>query len=158
MVYTPEKNTGNISNSKSLKGYVAQLGAGTKIQAYLQDAINTATASKGDQVVAVISSNLTYNGIVIAPQGSIIYGSMTKARNATYGSRNGRVIINFNRIVTPENKIYDISTEEIDFAVTNDGKIKESIGNAVAGAAVGALLGFFLGLYFVTLNYHNILY
>lgn len=129
-----------------LKGYVAQLSAGTTIQAYLQNAINTAIASKGEQIVAVISSNVTYNGVVIFPQGSLIYGKLTTARSATYGSRNGRVVIDFNQIITPENKVYNISTEAIDFTVSNDGKFKASVGNAVQNAALGALAGLVFAL------------
>ena len=140
-VFTPPSNYNNNQSNTALKGYVTQLAAGTKIEAYLQNAINTSTATKGDSVVAVLSSDLSFNGIVIAPQGSLVYGSLSKARNATYGSRNGRVVITFDRIVTPENKVYEISTEEIDFDVTNEGKFAESAKNAISSAAVGAILG-----------------
>ena len=127
--------------SQSLKGYVAQLSEGTKINAYLQNAINTSTAAEGDKVLAVVTSDLKHRGVVIAPQGSVLYGTLTKARHATYGSRNGRVVINFNQLVTPENKVYNITTEEIDFTVTNDGKIGSTVQKAALGAVVGALTG-----------------
>ena len=139
--FTPPTTQSQQQSQGSLRGYVAQIATGTKIPVYLQNAINTSTASKGDKVVAVLTGNLTYNGAVIAPQGSLMVGSLSKARNATYGSRNGRVVINFNQIITPDNKTYDISTEEIDFTVTNEGKIGESAKNAVVSAAVGALTG-----------------
>lgn len=129
----------------SYKGYVTQLSAGTKIQAYLQNAINTATASKGDQIVAILTNSLTYNGMEIAPQGSIVYGSLSKARPATYGSRNGRVVIDFNQLVTPENKVYNISTEAIDFTVSNEGKVSESLKSAAGAAVAGALVGLLFG-------------
>lgn len=127
------------------KGYVAQLSSGTKIQAYLQNAINTATAAKGDQIVAVLTNPLTYNGLEVFPQGSLVYGTLSKARPATYGSRNGRVVINFNQLVTPENKTYNISTEAIDFTVSNEGKVAESIKSAAGAAVAGALVGLLVG-------------
>ncbi len=127
------------------KGYITQLNAGTKIQAYLQNAINTATASQGDQVIAVLTNALTYNGQEVAPQGSLVYGSLSKARPATYGSRNGRVVINFNQLVTPDNKTYNIATEEIDFTVSNEGKIGRSVSSAASAALVGALVGLLFG-------------
>ncbi len=127
------------------QGYVAQLEAGTKIQAYLQNAINTATASQGDKIVAVLTNPLSYNGMEVAPQGSLVYGTLSKARPATYGSRNGRVVINFNQLVTPENKIYNISTEEIDFTVSNEGKVANSIKGAAGAAIAGALVGLLAG-------------
>ncbi len=139
--FTPPTQNEQRNQSVSLKGYVAQLAAGTKFQAYLQDAINTATAIKGDQIIAVLSQDLVYNGITVAPQGSIIYGTLSKARSATYGSRNGRVVINFNQIITPDNKVYNIAAEEIDFTVSNEGKVAETVKNAAASAIAGALVG-----------------
>ena len=141
-------NNYNYNNSQSanmLKGYVAQVDKGTKIQAYLQGAINTSSAAIGDQVVAVLTQDLSYNGNVIAPQGSLVYGTLSYARHATYGSRNGRVIINFNQLVTPDSKTYNISTEEVDFTVSNDGKVKSVASNAVVGAVVGGLAGLLIG-------------
>jgi len=144
-VFTPPK-TQQTNQSNVLKGSVVQLSTGTKFQAYLQNAINTATAAKGDQIVAVLMENLNYNGAVIAPQGSLLYGTLSIARNATYGSRNGRVVINFTQLVTPENKTYNISTEAIDFTVSNEGKIAESAKAALGTAAVGAVAGLLFAL------------
>ena len=142
----PQQNSQQqYSQPAMYKGYVAQLNAGTKLQAYLQNAINTASASQGDQVIAVLTNALTYNGQEVAPQGSLVYGSLSKARPATYGSRNGRVVINFNQLVTPDNKVYNISTEEIDFTVSNEGKIGESVSNAAGAALLGALAGLLFG-------------
>ena len=134
------------SSQKVYSGYIAQLQAGTKFNVYLQNAINTATASQGDTVIAVMQDNLTYNGNIVIPQGSLVYGTLTKARNATYGSLNGKIVINFNKIVTPENMVYDISTEKIDFVVSNEGKVSESAKSAISSAAVGALLGLLFGV------------
>jgi len=134
------------TSQKVYSGYIAQLQAGTKFNVYLQNAINTATASQGDSVIAVMQDNLIYNGNIVIPQGSLVYGTLTKARNATYGSLNGKIVINFNKIVTPENMIYNISTEKIDFVVSNEGKVSESAKSALSSAAAGALLGLLFGL------------
>lgn len=142
----PASNTYAAETSpNALQGYVAQVDKGTKLQAYLQNAVNTSSASVGDQVIAVLTTDLAYNGTVVAPQGSMVYGTLTYARHATYGSRNGRVVINFNQLVTPENKTYNISTEEVDFTVTNDGKFKAVASDAVVGAIVGGLAGLVVG-------------
>ena len=132
-------------SSNSLKGYVAKIEDGTKLKIYLQNAINTATAVEGDRVIGVISQDLKYNGVSVIPQGSLVYGILTKARHATYGSRNGRVVIDFNQIVTPDGKTYDISTEKIDFTVTNDGKVASVAKDVVVGAIVGGLAGLLIG-------------
>lgn len=132
-------------NSNTYKGYVANVESGTKIKIYLQGAINTATAVEGDRVIAVLTDNLTHNGYVVAPQGSLVYGILTKARHASYGSRNGRVVIDFNQLVTPEGKTFNIETEKIDFTVTNEGKVGRVASNVAVGAIVGALGGLIVG-------------
>ena len=142
----PAQNNQQYVQQNVYRGYVTQLNAGTKMQAYLQNAINTATAAKGDQIIAVLTNGLTYNGQEIAPQGSIVYGTLSKARPATYGSRNGRVVINFNQLVTPDNKAYSISAEEIDFTVSNEGKVSESLKSAAGAAVAGAVVGLLFGL------------
>ena len=146
-VFEPPTQNSNqtMVRPTTYQGYVAQLSAGTKIEAYLQNSINTATASKGDQITAVLTNGLKYNGMEVAPQGSVVYGSLAKARPATYGSRNGRVVINFNKLVTPENRVYDISTEEIDFTVSNEGKVGNSLKSAAGAAIAGALVGLLVG-------------
>ncbi len=141
----PRQNEQQYTQSAVYRGYVTQLNAGTKFQAYLQNSINTATAQKGDQIIAVLTNGLTYNGHEVAPQGSLVYGSLSKARPATYGSRNGRVVINFTQLVTPDNKTYNISTEEIDFTVSNEGKVNESLKSAAGAALAGALVGLLVG-------------
>ena len=132
-------------NSNSYKGYVANVESGTKINIYLQSAINTSSAVEGDRVIAVLTEDLMYNGCVVAPQGSLVYGILTKARHATYGSRNGRVVIDFNQLVTPEGKTFNIETEKIDFTVTNEGKVSRVASNVAVGAVVGALTGLLIG-------------
>ena len=141
----PTSNEQQYTQPSVYRGYVAQLSAGTKIQAYLQNAINTATASKGDQIVAVLTAPLTHNGQEVAPQGSLVYGALTKARPGSYGSRNGRVVISFNQLVTPDNRTYNISTEEIDFTVSNEGKVGNSLKSAAGAAVAGALVGLLVG-------------
>lgn len=139
---TTSRTTGATN---TYKGHVANVASGTKINIYLQSAINTASATQGDRIIAVLTEDLKYNGYTIAPQGSLVYGILTKARHATYGSRNGRVVIDFNQLVTPEGKTFDISTEKIDFTVTNEGKVAHVASNVAVGAIVGALGGLLVG-------------
>lgn len=134
-----------VKLQNSLRGYVAQISSGVKFGAYLQNPINTAVATVGEKVTAVLTSNVNYNGYTVFPQGSVLYGELVKARHAAYGSRNGRVVINFNQLVTPDNKVYNISAEKIDFTVTNDGKVASVAENAAVGALIGGLVGLLFG-------------
>ena len=139
-------------NSNILKGYVGEVATGTTFGVYLQTPINTATAQQGDQITAVLTEDWVYKNNVIAPQGSIVSGYLSKARAAAYGSRNGRVVIDFNQITTPEGKTYNISAEAIDFTVTNDGKWSKVAGNVVGMTIAGALVG----LLFAAIGGNNI--
>ena len=152
--YTFDEPKNNITQTKVPKqennsfygGYITQIASGTKFNVYLQNAINTATASQGDSVIAVVQDGINYGNTVIIPQGSLVYGTLKKARSAKYGSISGRIVIDFNKIVTPDNHVYNISTENIDFAVANEGKVAESAKNAASTAAVGAIVGLLVGL------------
>lgn len=142
---TAKKNA-EPENTTVLKGYVGQIAKGTSFPAYLQTPINTATARYSDAVNAVLTENWTYQGNVIAPQGSVVSGAISKARPATYGSRNGRVVVVFDRITTPEGKNYKISAEPFDVTVTNDGKFNTTVQSVAVGAALGALAGLLIGI------------
>ncbi|MBR1908544.1 TrbI/VirB10 family protein [bacterium] len=148
-VYTPQQTP----QSTTLKGYVGKVEKGTSFKIYLQTPINTATANKGDTVTAVLTDDWTYNGHIIAPQGSLVTGYLSKARHATYGSLNGRVVINFNKLTAVDGKTYDISVEDVDFTVTNDGKLKSSARNIAYGALWGALGGLVVALCSRDVNY-----
>ena len=128
-----------------LSGYVANVGRGSKLQAYLQNPINTATAKSGDLVEAVLKEDWIINNKVIAPQGSVVYGALTRAKSASIGMQSGKIQISFYKIVTPDNVSYDLETQNIDFNVENEGVVANTAGKAVAGAAIGALLGLAIG-------------
>ena len=142
---TTTVKSSNTASNKVLKGYVGQIPKGTMFKSYLQTPVNTATANVGDSIIAILTDDWMYNGSVIAPQGSVLSGTIVKAKSARYGSRNGSVDIDFNTLQTGK-KTYNISTEKIEFDVSNDGKIGKVSKNVLAGAATGALLGLLIGL------------
>jgi len=142
---TTTSSTYSKQDNSTLSGYVAQIQKGTKFDVYLQNPINTSTASVGDKVIAVLTNDWTYNGYTIAPQGSLVYGELTLAHPAQYGSRNGRVVIKFNQLVTPTGTTLNIKTEKVDFSVDNDGKLVSSVKNVAVGAIIGALGGLLVG-------------
>lgn len=141
-----QQRSGRVVSQEVLRGYVGQISKGTTFKAYLQTPINTANANVGDNVVAVLSEDWTYNNCVVAPQGSTVTGTLTKARHATYGSMNGRVVIDFKQIRTPEGKVYDVSLDTIDFVVSNDGKINSVVSTVATQVVIGAVLGLLVGL------------
>lgn len=141
-----QQRSGRVVSQDVLRGYVGQISRGTTFNAYLQTPVNTANANVGDKVTAVLSEDWVYNNCVVAPQGSMVYGTLTKARHATYGSMNGRVVIEFNQIKTTEDKVYDVSVDKVDFVVSNDGKVKSVVTKVATQAIIGAVLGLVVGL------------
>lgn len=125
----------------TLQGFAGKIGKGENLKVYLQNAINTATAAEGDVVNAVLKEDWKYKDFTVAPAGSVLTGSVVKASSAKHGSRNGSVDFVFNKIHTPDGKMLDISTEKVEFNVSNDGKVKQVLVSTVAMAAVGALIG-----------------
>ncbi len=141
---TPQRTT--LSNPKVLHGSVQKVGKGTVLDVYLQHAINTATASVGDNVVAILKNNWLVDSQIVAPQGSVLYGTLTKADHARIGMRNGGVEIDFNKLVTPDGKTYNLVTQKIDFDVTNEGAVSSSIKKVATATAIGAAAGILLSL------------
>lgn len=137
----------NQTVSKSvLKGGILKVAKGSKFNVYIETPLDTSTACVGDEVRAILTNDWVYNGMVVAPQGSVVTGNLSKARHATYGSRNGRVVFTFDKLITPDGQTMFISTDKIDFTVTNDGKLAKSLSNVAVGAAVGALAGLLVGV------------
>ena len=136
----------SLSNPKVLQGTVKKVGKGSAMDIYLQHAINTATANEGDSVTAVLKNSWVADSYMIAPQGSLLYGNLTKAEHAKMGMRNGYVQIDFNKLITPDGKTYNLVTQKIDFEVTNEGKVKSSITKVATATALGALVGLGLAL------------
>lgn len=134
------------NSDDTLTGYIAKIEKGTSFEAYLKNSINTATAEKNDIITAVLTEDWIYNDILIAPQGSILKGKVSKAKAASIGYRNGFVQIDFDTLETPNKEIYKISVEEIDFEVDSEGKFKNAAGKVIRGAVLGAICGLIYAL------------
>lgn len=142
---TNAMNNNQNNDSDVWTGYVTQIPVGTTFDVYLQSAVNTATAQKGDEVVGILTKNWTYRGYTIAPQGSRVVGIITKANSAGMAQRDGKVKFEFTQLQTDEGKVYQISTEEIEFKVDSEGKVQSNVGRVVGGAALGAVVGLIFG-------------
>lgn len=148
-VYNFEYSSSNVKSAivqkteyaSKLKGYVAQIDKGVGFGVYLQNSIYTGNAKKGDAVIAVLKEDWMYGGYKIAAQGSTLYGCVEEARKASKGFRNGSVSIAFYKMQTPDGRVYDLSTEKINFDVSNEGKAKSTIVSVGIAAGVGAALG-----------------
>lgn len=144
-------NKSNVNNNfagstqNALYGYVAQIDAGTKIDVYLQNAIDTSMMSNGEAVTAILTNGISVGNKIVIPQGSAVRGHVIKVNSSGYAYRNGKAEITFDEIVTPDGQTYDISVDKVIFKGKAEGVAKNVAGKVFLGAALGALTGLLIG-------------
>ncbi len=120
--YTPIKlnQEKNINIKKELTGSVIEIPEGTTFSITFDSGINSGSLEKNDKLIASLKKDFIYNGSLIAPEGSLVYGNATYAKNAGYAYGSGALEINFNQIITPDRNIIEISTEKIYIEAKNE--------------------------------------
>lgn len=126
--YTPIKlnQEKNINIKKELTGSVIEIPEGTTFSITFDSGINSGSLEKNDKLIASLKKDFIYNGSLIAPAGSLVYGNATYAKNAGYAYGSGALEINFNQIITPDRNIIEISTEKIYIEAKNERAKKMS--------------------------------
>ena len=84
--------------------------------------------------------DFVYNGLLIAPAGSLVYGNATYAKNAGYAYGSGALEINFNQIITPDGNIIAISTEKI-YIEEKSERAKKMTRDMLIGALGSMVVG-----------------
>lgn len=142
----------NVQNVNSLQGSVTYVPAGNIANVMLSNAINSETATVGSAVSATLTNDFVYNGKLIASRGSVLNGTIIKAKKAGYGNRNGQIQVVFNNLRTPQG--YNIPINAVFKTDDNTGILKggtkmegakEYAKNTVIGAGAGAALGTAMG-------------
>lgn len=126
--YTPIKlnQEKNINIKKELTGSVIEIPEGTTFSITFDSGINSGSLEKNDKLIASLKKDFIYNGSLIAPAGSLVYGNATYAKNTGYAYGSGALEINFNQIITPDGNIIEISTEKIYIEAKNERAKKMS--------------------------------
>lgn len=123
-----------------LKGQVVYITAGASFNAILQSSISSASLTKGDTIAAVLQDDWYHNSVLIAPQGSIVYGRAVETEKARGGYGNGSLSILFDELLTPKGDKLLLTSNVVEIVVENKRWWKVA-ANIVGGAAVGALIG-----------------
>lgn len=148
--YTPQYNQG--FNANTLKGRVVVVPSGTMIPAIAASNISSETLSVGDNVSLSLGTPFYYNGVVLAPAGSMINGMAVMVEKAGRTGRNGQLKVKFTNIMTPNGQNIPISAK----IATNDNsgilmggttkdRAKDIAKDTVVGTASGAVLGTAIG-------------
>lgn len=133
---------------RQLYGSVVKVPAGTSFDVTFDSGISSGSLEKDDRLTVRLTRDFTYNGQLIAPSGSLVYGSASDAKNAGYAYGNAQIELNFNEILTPDGNVFQISTENI-YMETKSERAKKmthdvvigALGSLIAGAAFTALGG-----------------
>ena len=151
--YTNVPYTQTTKNASTpLQGYVVAVPAGINMQVTTTSQLSSDNLSLGQAVSVVLSKDLIYNGVTIAPAGSTVSGNVTLVRKGGHAGKNGQLQIRFTQITTPYGNVVPISA----MIKTDDGTgilksasasdtAKDYAKDAVIGSAAGAILGTALG-------------
>jgi len=133
---------------KQLNGYVVKVPAGTTFNVTFDSGISSGSLEKDDRLTVRLAQDLKYNGVLIAPSGSLVYGTATDAEAAGYAYGSGSIELNFNEILTPDGSMIKISTEKIYLKAESERAQKMTrdivvgaLGSMLIGAALTALGG-----------------
>ncbi len=153
--YTPtlieENNPANTyftGPQPQLSGSVVTVPSGTTFYVTFDAGISSGSLEKNDRLTVRLTEDLRYNGILIAPAGSLVYGSAIDATAAGLAYGSGAIEINFNQILTPDGNVINISTEKIYMKAKSERAQKMTrdivigaLGSMLVGAAFTALGG-----------------
>ena len=145
-------NTYNAQNTGNLQGKVTYVPAGTVSTVMLSNSLSSESTTVGSPVSVTLVNDLMYNGKLIASKGSVLNGTVIKAKKAGFGNRNGQIQAMFNAMTTPQG--YNIPVNAVFKTNDNSGILKGGLTkdsakdyakNTGVGAGAGAALGTAMG-------------
>ena len=127
---------------RTISGTVFVVPKGQEFEAMLQSSISSGSLTENDTIAAVLSKDWIYNGKLIAPAGSVVYGKSTDVKHAGYAYSNGRLAMSFDEVMTPSGDRIRLTSNKVFIDVKNNRAVKIATNvaiGAVGGVALGAL-------------------
>jgi hypothetical protein len=149
---TPEGGAADKTQiaSKVLQGYVHVVPTGTKIPIIMDTAVDSDTSQEGDEFEARTAEDLTIDGTIAVPAGSVIKGRIATLAAPKRLQRPGSVALKFDTVTTPDSRQIQLVAN----LVARGGVVHARRGMrdiaidtgifalpAVAGLAIGAVAG-----------------
>ena len=141
-----EFQTQTSPQQKVLYGNVVHVPAGTTFNVTFDSGISSGSLEKNDRLTVRLTEDLIFDGHLIVPANSLVYGSAVSSKNAGYAYGSGAMEINFNEILTPDGVLIPISTETIYLYAKSERALKMTrdivvgaLGSMLIGAAFTAL-------------------
>jgi hypothetical protein len=118
------------------------LPAGQEIDVRLQTTLSSETATPEQRFEATTAVDVTQNGAVLIPAGSVVRGVVTAVERPGRIERVGRLTLSFDQM-TVRGRDYPI--RGMATQVFESRGIRDEVGTAGAGAGVGGVIGGLLG-------------
>jgi hypothetical protein len=118
------------------------LPVGQELDVRLQSGLSSETAVAEQRFEATTVVDLTQDGRVLVPAGSVVRGVVSAVKRPGRIDREGSLTLSFDRIVVRgrEHPIRAMATQ-----VFESGGIREEVGTVGAGAGVGGVVGGIIG-------------
>lgn len=125
---------------KRYDGTVLYIPAGVEFKAQLQSSISSESLSENDTVAAVLCEDWVYNGHIVAPEGSVLYGKATDVKRAGYAYANGKLALSFEEVMTPAGDRIKLNSNKVYVDVKGNRALKTA-GTVAIGAIGGLVTG-----------------
>jgi len=119
-----------------------EIPVGTELDVRLQNTLNSGTAKVEDRFEGTTLADLSMDGRLLIPAGSVVRGVVTGVEPGTRTNRTARMTLSFDQI-TANGRSYPIRGT-VTQAIEGEG-IRGEAGRTAAGAGVGAIIGGILG-------------
>jgi hypothetical protein len=147
-VNTPQSSTSSVTQTApagptevnaSDRGVVP---AGQEIDVRLQTTLSSETATPEQRFEATTAVDVTQNGAVMIPAGSVVRGVVTAVERPGRIERVGRLTLSFDQMTV---RGRDFPIRGMATQVFESRGIRDEVGTAGAGAGVGGVIGGLLG-------------
>jgi hypothetical protein len=116
--------------------------AGQELDVRLQTALSSETSTPEQRFEATTAADVTQDGAVLIPAGSVVRGVVTAVERPGRLERVGRLTLSFDQM-TVRGRNYPI--RGMATQVFESGGIRDEVGTAGAGAGVGGVIGGLIG-------------
>jgi hypothetical protein len=119
-----------------------ELPIGARLPATLQQPISTQTTLQGTRFTAALSADVSRNGVVLLPAGSIVYGRITHIHGGRRISGPSAIRLQPDSVSLPDGTVYPIRAEVTDLDHYADSHVNDEgtiVGNTHPGQTAAAV-------------------
>ena len=138
----PASPPSQTPRSTSSAAGALEIPVGTEVDVRLQNSLDSGTAQVEDRFEGTTVADVSLDGHVAIPTGSVVRGVVTAVEPGTRTNRTSKLTVSFDQ-VTVNGRSYPIRGT-VTQAIEGEG-IRGEAGRTAAGAGVGAIIGGILG-------------